>query len=259
MLNASVGFQRVLGRLRRPQRHRLASTRTSHADRARPAVAHMRPARPRTRSSRASRLVPQDGMRGRPSSRPAEPGDGRSSRRIGPDRAVAVAVVGDPPRRVGRQRLRRPAGRGHRRPDRRRIRAADRGRWRRSRARQPPARSMATGDVAVRRSPRWPTAPLGDVRGDRPRPTDQVEPRGPGRGRGTVHRRRTLVKPIAVDTTVPDGSALVKTYKVKPGDTLAAIAAKFHVSTMSVAWANNLKSKTDIHTGQTSASRRSPG
>lgn len=61
----------------------------------------------------------------------------------------------------------------------------------------------------------------------------------------------TLVKPIAVDTSVPDGSALVITYKVRPGDTAAAIAAKFGVSKMTVFWANDLKSNTDIHVGQT--------
>ena len=36
----------------------------------------------------------------------------------------------------------------------------------------------------------------------------------------------TLVKPVAVDTTVPDGSDLVETYKVKAGDTLAGIASQ---------------------------------
>ena len=60
----------------------------------------------------------------------------------------------------------------------------------------------------------------------------------------------TLIKPIAVDTTVRDGSALVKTYTVKAGDTLPGIASQFSVSTMSVVWANNLKSKTDIHNGE---------
>jgi murein DD-endopeptidase MepM/ murein hydrolase activator NlpD len=93
-------------------------------------------------------------------------------------------------------------------------------------------------------------APVGDFAaidiGD-----DQVEPEVPVAVEGPFIDDGTLVKPIAVDTTVPDGSALVKTYKVKPGDNLAAIAARFHVSTMSVAWANDLKSKTDIHNGQT--------
>jgi murein DD-endopeptidase MepM/ murein hydrolase activator NlpD len=61
----------------------------------------------------------------------------------------------------------------------------------------------------------------------------------------------TLVKPIAVDTTVPDGSALVQTYKVKAGDTLTDIATKFKVSPMTVVWANDLKSKTDFKKGDT--------
>ena len=61
----------------------------------------------------------------------------------------------------------------------------------------------------------------------------------------------TLVKPIAVNTTVPDGSALVQTYKVKSGDTLADIATKFKVSPMTVVWANDLKSKTDFKKGDT--------
>ena len=50
---------------------------------------------------------------------------------------------------------------------------------------------------------------------------DQVEPEVPVAVEGPFIDDGTLVKPIAVDTTVPDGSALVKTYKVKAGDTLA--------------------------------------
>ncbi len=53
----------------------------------------------------------------------------------------------------------------------------------------------------------------------------------------------TLVKPVAVDTTVPDGRDLVRTYTVVAGDTLVGIASKFGVSMMSVWWANDLKSK----------------
>jgi len=59
-----------------------------------------------------------------------------------------------------------------------------------------------------------------------------------------------LVKPVAVDTTVPDGSGLVREYKVASGDTLAAIASKFGVSMMSVWWANDLKSK-EVKPGRT--------
>jgi murein DD-endopeptidase MepM/ murein hydrolase activator NlpD len=61
----------------------------------------------------------------------------------------------------------------------------------------------------------------------------------------------TLLKPVAVDTTVADGSGLMETYKVKSGDTLTGIASKFGVSMMTLWWANNLKSKDDLHLGQT--------
>jgi murein DD-endopeptidase MepM/ murein hydrolase activator NlpD len=60
----------------------------------------------------------------------------------------------------------------------------------------------------------------------------------------------TLVKPVSVDTTVADGSALLRTYRVKSGDTLTGIAHKFHVSMMTVWWANQLKSKNDLKVGQ---------
>ena len=39
----------------------------------------------------------------------------------------------------------------------------------------------------------------------------------------------TLLKPIAVDTVVADGSGLMRTYKVKAGDTLSGIAKKYDV------------------------------
>lgn len=61
----------------------------------------------------------------------------------------------------------------------------------------------------------------------------------------------TLIKPIAVDTTVPDGSGLVRTYTVKKGDKLGDIATEFKVSPMTIVWANNLKSKTDLKRGDT--------
>ena len=60
----------------------------------------------------------------------------------------------------------------------------------------------------------------------------------------------TLLKPVAVDTTVADGSDLLRTYKVKAGDTLTGIANKFDVSMMTIWWANKLKSKDDLHLGQ---------
>ncbi len=88
--------------------------------------------------------------------------------------------------------------------------------------------------------------PTGDVEplSDRPDSDATVDVEGPFTEDGT------LVKPIAVDTTVRDGSALVKTYTVKGNETLAAIAARFDVSTMSIVWANNLKSMKDIRAGK---------
>jgi murein DD-endopeptidase MepM/ murein hydrolase activator NlpD len=61
----------------------------------------------------------------------------------------------------------------------------------------------------------------------------------------------TLLKPVAVNTTVADGRDLMETYKVKAGDTLTGIASKYGVSMMTLWWANNLKSKDDLHLGQT--------
>lgn len=61
----------------------------------------------------------------------------------------------------------------------------------------------------------------------------------------------TLLKPVAVNTTVADGRDLMETYKVKSGDTLTGIASKFGVSMMTLWWANNLESKDDLHLGQT--------
>ena len=60
----------------------------------------------------------------------------------------------------------------------------------------------------------------------------------------------TLLKPVAVDTTVADGKALLRSYKVRSGDTLTGIARKFDVSMMTIWWANDLKSKDDLHIGQ---------
>ena len=79
---------------------------------------------------------------------------------------------------------------------------------------------------------------------------DQIEPEVPVSVEGPFIEDGTLVKPVAVDTTVPDGSDLVKTYKVKAGDTLVGIASQFGVSMMTVWWANDLKSKDDLKVGQ---------
>ena len=104
------------------------------------------------------------------------------------------------------------------------------------------ASSSASPSSSPRRNRRSPPIDLGDPEFAS---TDAAGVEGPFIDDGT------LVKPIAVDTTVPDGSSLVKTYKVKSGDTLADIATKFKVSPMTVVWANDLKSKTDFKKGDT--------
>ena len=85
-----------------------------------------------------------------------------------------------------------------------------------------------------------PTGGLWDIA-----PGDQVTIDGPFASDGT------LVKPVSVDTNVADGADLLRTYRVRSGDTLVGIAAKFHVSMMTVWWANNLKNKNDLKIGQT--------
>jgi murein DD-endopeptidase MepM/ murein hydrolase activator NlpD len=76
-------------------------------------------------------------------------------------------------------------------------------------------------------------------------PDDRVTIDGPFRADGT------LLKPVAVDTTVADGKDLLQTYRVKSGDTLTGIARHFGVSMMTVWWANKLNAKDELHIGQT--------
>jgi murein DD-endopeptidase MepM/ murein hydrolase activator NlpD len=52
------------------------------------------------------------------------------------------------------------------------------------------------------------------------------------------------------DTVAGNSSAAIRTYRVRSGDTLTGIAAKFDVSMMTVWWANHLKSKDDLRIGQ---------
>jgi murein DD-endopeptidase MepM/ murein hydrolase activator NlpD len=73
---------------------------------------------------------------------------------------------------------------------------------------------------------------------------------GPSTVDGPFLSDGTLLKPVAVDTDVADGSGLMQTYKVKAGDTLSGIAHKFGVTMMTLYWANDLKSKDRLHQGQ---------
>jgi murein DD-endopeptidase MepM/ murein hydrolase activator NlpD len=60
----------------------------------------------------------------------------------------------------------------------------------------------------------------------------------------------TLLTGYAPETTVEDGADLIRTYRVRKGDTLVTIAHKFDVSMMTLWWANKLKNKDDLHIGQ---------
>jgi murein DD-endopeptidase MepM/ murein hydrolase activator NlpD len=60
----------------------------------------------------------------------------------------------------------------------------------------------------------------------------------------------SLYKPVAVDTSIESASDLLQHYTVKAGDSLTGIASKFHVSMMTIWWANHLTSKDQLHVGQ---------
>lgn len=71
-----------------------------------------------------------------------------------------------------------------------------------------------------------------------------AQPEGPYLADGT------LLKPIAVDTSIADASDALQSYRVRSGDTLTGIARHFGVSMMTIWWANHLKSKDDLKVGQ---------
>ena len=242
MLNASVGVQRVLGRLRRPRNDRPSSATNLLQTRSRAAAYQAQ--RGMHTLVAASRLVPpRDRRTG------VERASGAHRRslmgRLGPDRAVAVAVAGillvasvvsvsagSPAPATGgttgdgpAPRLAIGGGTSGERDTGNRTGNVELGAPEPTRTSSPAfaAITFGAGQIPV-------TAP--------------VDVQGPFIDNGT------LVKPVAVDTTVPDGSALVKTYTVQAADTLDTIASQFGVSMMSVWWANNLKSKTDLHVGQ---------
>ena len=232
MLNASVGVQRVLGRVRRPPSHRPSSTvdvqrpslaltrRLRHGVRALAVASHLRPAEPWTAADDA----------GQPRRRSV-------IRRVGPDRVVALAVagillgasvisvsVGHAAPNTGSTNGAGTAPRiavggagSDRAPDRTAPEMAPSSATRAPRA----ASNSASRIRRVRRrttSPRWLSATWRSATSSRlaGRPASaQTDIEGPFTEDGT------LVKPIAVDTTVRDGSALVKTYTVKGKETLA--------------------------------------
>ena len=241
MLNASVGVQRVLGRLRRPQNLRPSSATTLQT---RSLAAAHQAKRGLHSLVAASHLVPARDRRAGP-----ERAAGAHRRsfigRLGPDRAVAVAVAGI---LLGASVVSVSAGRP----------APGTG----GPTGDGPAPRIALGGGAA--GGRDDTELTGSVEFGAPDPTrtsalgfeviDFAESEStvtvPTDVEGPFIDDGTLVKPIAVDTTVPDGADLVRTHMVESGETLVGIAAKFGVSMMSVWWANDLKSKTDLRVGQ---------
>ena len=263
MLNASVGVNRVLGRLRRPTDSRPSRATTLQLRTL--AVAHkaQRVVLSVVAASRLapSRVVALDAERvvERPERRPL-------IGRLGPDRAVAMAVAGV---LLGASIVSVSAGGpapatggtvGDAPPPRIAIGGGpslDR------------TNSIAEGDASIVEGdasdfdrfgvvgvgsvefgePTVPVSPLNRAvaidlaEGDLDTAVEVASVRGPFLEDGT------LLKPVAVDTTVADGTGLVKSYTVKAGDTLASIATRHHVTSMTILWANNLKSK-EVRVGQ---------
>ncbi len=238
MLNPSVGVQRVLGRLRRPPSpESRADTATLTQDRSLAAARHIR-ARARTAPSLGA-------QRGRPTrvrttlSTLTRAG---TLRAIGHDRAVALVVAGivlgasvlsfGPASAAATGDTGGPSGPG----DAPRIAVGggfpDSG-----------SVTAAYPEVVVERAPNV-NAAAGAEAAAGADSASAMAVAGPFLADGT------LLKPVAVNTTVADGSDLVKTYKVKAGDTLSGIAKHFGVSTMSVWWANDLDDKADLKQGQ---------
>ena len=240
MLNASAGVQRVLGRARRPQ-----DTRASSVE---PGLARSRAVASGVRRGihsviAASRLVPHRARSIDVHEIVAVPSGRPLIARLGHDRALVIAVAGI---LVGAAGV--SASIGHPSGPTGGTTGAGTG-----------PRIAVGGTVGAAGG----TGRTGNVQLGQADPT--ITPQSdfatidltsrspvsaPVGVQGPFIDDGTLVKPIAVDTSVPDGSALVRTYTVKPGDTAVGIAIKFHVSKMTVWWANDLKSNTDIHVGQ---------
>ena len=221
MLNASVGVQRVIGRLRRPR-----ATDASGAGRSRlrsHAAAHQ-VRRGLHSIVAASRLVPAPRAswpRHVVDARPLGDAGARCSAGSGHDRAVAIAVAGILVGGLGRQRLGRTArlrDTAARRGDGPGPRIAVGGAAAADRRRRPTSGddSVRVGQRRVRADPDRPTSPA-DPDSTLRRPVGgSIEPEAPVSVEGPFIDDGTLVKPVAVDTTVPDGSDLVRRTRSRP-------------------------------------------
>jgi murein DD-endopeptidase MepM/ murein hydrolase activator NlpD len=263
LLNASVGVQRVIGRLRRPPSSRASSAMTDAVSLG--ASLHLRQ---RVRALvTASRLVPRIDRvaRGIEAARPARQARISLISRVGHDRVVALVAAGI---LLGASVVSVSASRpvpatGDTSPPGQDIRIAvgggevehggtvaevDPGADILSLSQAGAIEGSDPTDVKSAFGPDGRLAVGPEAAADPAATTDTTEPtavEGPFLDDGT------LLKPVAVNTTVADGRDLMETYKVKAGDTLTGIASKYGVSMMTLWWANNLKSKDDLHLGQT--------
>jgi murein DD-endopeptidase MepM/ murein hydrolase activator NlpD len=242
LLNASVDVQRVLGRLRRPSSPQDQATTASHSTGSDSTA--RRHVRARVGPAAASSHISRRSRRRLALTRPTLPNLSlsRTLRTIGHDRAVALVVAGivvgasvfslGPAAAASGGDIGGPSGPG----DGSRIAIG--------------GAPVGTGWV-VAAYPEASASAAPNVSAAQDAETvDGASTAGQTAVEGPFLADGTLLKPVAVDTTVADGSALVKTYKVKPGDTLSGIAQQFGVSTMSVWWANDLKDKADLKQGQ---------
>ena len=92
--------------------------------------------------------------------------------------------------------------------------------------------------------------PLGNVDAGNPVVVTDRRADGASQPTGPYLADGTLLKPIAVNTTVIDGAGTLQTYRVRSGDTLTGIANHFGLSMMTIWWANHLQSKDALHVGQ---------
>lgn len=263
MLNASVGVQRVLGRLRRPPSPSASRAMTVAVGlvaalhvrrRVRAMVAVSRLAPKRERVSRAMALA-----------HPTRQARISLATRIGHDRTVAIVaaviLLGASVASVTTARP-APATGGPTGPgsDVRIAVGGSAGLDRSGTITQvePPADLRSVGRIGATdgaidgtnagsslASAIGATGSVGAAGAEPAAPAEEASVEGPFLDDGT------LLKPVAVDTTVADGSGLIQTYRVKAGDTLTGIASKFGISMMTIWWANSLKSKDDLRLGQT--------
>jgi len=260
LLNASVGVQRAIGRLRRPPSSRVSSATTVAVS----LVAALQLQRRVRAVASASRLAP---FRDRTARVGAAAYPTRQARvsliaRIGHDRAVALVAAGillgasvvsvSVARPV-------PATGGPTGPGTEvRIAVGGAPDLGGTITEAEPFNDLSLEDIkAIRAGAIDEAASPDEVRSamaaeaelDEPSTTASSEVASPG-VEGPFLDDGTLLKPVAVNTTVADGSGLIETYKVKSGDTLTGIASTFGVSMMTLWWANDLKSKDDLHLGQ---------